>query len=317
MSKWGVVFICWLFSSTLWAATSSYSVLIGERFPYDLSVVVPRDSEVIFPTSNTTFSPFEIKAFGISKAGGAYEANGLRATKLIGSYTLTAYDVGTLFIPTVTVLVKEKTGGGQVVFPPVKIEVKPVPGTEQQTALKEVKPPLSIPYTGWEIGLFLLALLAVVVGAWWAWKYVKSRENPPAALAPERVLTPYESAYQKLMRIGTQSLDDQESYKLFYIAISEALREYLQQQFGIEAMEMTTSELLAALKQFRLAWEEVDQLRAWLTHSDWVKFAKHRPESETALDHHRQALVLLERFAQIYQRQQQAASPDAAGGPSR
>ena len=59
--------------------------------------------------------------------------------------------------------------------------------------------------------------------------------------------------------------------------ITETLRRYMVDRFGINAMEMTSDEILALIKQTTEAQSVYDNLRQILSLADFVKFAKMNP----------------------------------------
>jgi hypothetical protein len=74
---------------------------------------------------------------------------------------------------------------------------------------------------------------------------------------------------------------------LFYLRLSNVLRHYIEDRFGLRAPEQTTEEFLAELgrgQPFAPAHKEL--LQSFLEHCDLVKFAELEPtrgEAETAV----------------------------------
>jgi hypothetical protein len=72
--------------------------------------------------------------------------------------------------------------------------------------------------------------------------------------------------------------DKQKSY---YSGITDALKNYIEDRFGVDAPEMTTAELFDALKQAEdLPAELREELRELFECADFVKFAKHTASQE-------------------------------------
>ena len=75
--------------------------------------------------------------------------------------------------------------------------------------------------------------------------------------------------------------------KLFYLRLSNVLRHYIEDRFGLRAPEQTTEEFLVELRQgqpFGSAHKEL--LQSFLEHCDLVKFAELQPtrgEAETTV----------------------------------
>ena len=72
--------------------------------------------------------------------------------------------------------------------------------------------------------------------------------------------------------------DKQKSY---YSGITDALKNYIEDRFGVDAPEMTTAELFDALKQAEdLPADLREELRELFECADFVKFAKHTASQE-------------------------------------
>jgi hypothetical protein len=65
-----------------------------------------------------------------------------------------------------------------------------------------------------------------------------------------------------------------EKQKDFYSGITDALREYISERYGIGAMEMTTAEIFEDMKATDAPKELLDELKELFERADFVKFAK-------------------------------------------
>ena len=78
-----------------------------------------------------------------------------------------------------------------------------------------------------------------------------------------------------------ENLPEQQRIKEFYSRISDILRHYIENRFGLHAPEQTTEEFLGALSVTRtLTPPQKELLKAFLKHCDLVKFAEHIPGDE-------------------------------------
>jgi hypothetical protein len=153
--------------------------------------------------------------------------------------------------------------------------------------IKDVKPPLSISITLAEILLYagivlLIAALGYVFYRWW-----KKRQTKPGEVvwtAPPRPA--HVIAYEELGRLKDKRLWQQGLVKEYYSELTEILRRYIENRYGVMALEQTTDEILFALQAFRLPPAVVGDLESILRNADLVKFAKHKPavsEHEVAM----------------------------------
>ena len=160
----------------------------------------------------------------------------------------------------------------------------PVAGTN---GLRDIKPPVAIP-SGWEwIGWALAAVLlaGLVLGSWKYWRDRKARmPAPPPVPAHVRAWQRLEAA---LALIGQP--------KPFCVAVSDAVRMYLEERFDFRAPERTTEEFLYELQDTdRLLPDQKTSLGEFLQRCDLVKFARYEPRETELRELHASALRLVE-----------------------
>ena len=94
-------------------------------------------------------------------------------------------------------------------------------------------------------------------------------------------LRPEEIALQELERLLADDLLVRGEIHVFHLRISDILRRYIENRFGLKAPERTTEEFLTELSQARsenaLLGRHKILLAGFLTQCDLVKFAKHEP----------------------------------------
>ncbi|MBA3029619.1 MAG: DUF4381 domain-containing protein [Desulfobacteraceae bacterium] len=120
-------------------------------------------------------------------------------------------------------------------------------------------------------GLWILAGILVLCGliwAFWLWRRWRNNSLEIETIVPE--LSPEDWAKQQL----DQLLVIMEVHpKAYYFGLSEVLRGYLAKRFGLEALEMTSEELIPRLVELKLDPEWTRQTKSFLVQSDLVKFA--------------------------------------------
>jgi hypothetical protein len=70
------------------------------------------------------------------------------------------------------------------------------------------------------------------------------------------------------------------------------VRNYLEEQFGLDCLDKTSSEIIQQVKRIKALATSRQPLRTIFEVADMVKFAKSKP----TLDEHEQSLVLAEEF---------------------
>lgn len=183
----------------------------------------------------------------------------------------------------------------------------PAPGHTNAPAapdIRDIKPPL--PLGGLGLWIVALAALAAIAAALLFWR--RRRRRPVAATTP--AIAPHTRARQRL-EAALALLAQPEP---FCVAVSAALREYLEDQFDLHAPERTTEEFLAELQISPLLdLAQKERLGDFLTRCDLVKFARYDPTESELLALHTAALRLVdETEPRPWAPPPAAATPDAA-----
>ncbi len=127
-----------------------------------------------------------------------------------------------------------------------------------------------------DYGLWILAIIVVLgLGAYIF--YVVTRKKNPFASAPEKPVPPYEKAVQELSQLRGEKLCEQGREREFYTRLTDILRIYLHGRFGINAMEMTSTQIRHSLQSNETARLSKRNMEQVLEIADFVKFAKVRP----------------------------------------
>lgn len=120
--------------------------------------------------------------------------------------------------------------------------------------------------------VILIVLLSVVAFIWGMRRYKKEGTVLPKKPEP----TPYEVAITGLRKLKEKKLWEQGMEKEYFTDLTDILRVYLDKRFGINAMEMTTREIMDNLYNSDVK-DKRDYMRQILNVADFVKFAKVRP----------------------------------------
>ena len=84
-------------------------------------------------------------------------------------------------------------------------------------------------------------------------------------------------ALDRLERLKSKSLWENGMEKEYFTELTDILRDYLYQRFGINAMEMTSRQIMQTLADQADVREKRGYVRKILDVADFVKFAKVRP----------------------------------------
>ncbi len=154
---------------------------------------------------------------------------------------------------------------------------------------KPIVAPLDAPISMKEVFPWLLVvLLAVLVGLgiWFLLKRRKTRVDGEDNIVRGPVIPPYDKAVDDLKRLREEKLWQSGKVKEYFSSLTDIAREYIEGQFGVNAVEMTTDDILEEIRPLRFPKETYDKLKETMEVADLVKFAKYSAttlESDTAL----------------------------------
>lgn len=147
----------------------------------------------------------------------------------------------------------------------------PAPDTPAMSDIHDIKPLVPVPVPGslpgWVWGV-LLGLIGIVLAAaaFFYWRRKRRSRTVDADAVP---LPPEVVADAALVQLAESTVMD----KLFYFRLSAILRTYLDGRYALDSMEMTTEELLPALKPLAIDRTLKSGIKDLLFFSDPVKFA--------------------------------------------
>ncbi len=121
----------------------------------------------------------------------------------------------------------------------------------------------------------LLALLVIALGAVIFFLYKK---NGPTLLPHKKIIPPYELAIKRLSSLKARRLAESGHDKEYYTELTDILRQYIDGRFGVNAREMTTTQILEAMSAEDTLKHFIDALGPVLRTADFVKFACQRPD---------------------------------------
>jgi hypothetical protein len=198
-------------------------------------------------------------------------------------YLITSFDTGFYQVPPVFAELKTGTGVKRYYSDYSALRVMRAQIAPPDTAMKifDIVKPVRAPLTPGEILPWVLLLLLAGVLVWYAVKLIKklrmkkSGEEPVIAADPAHII-----AFRDLEKLKEEQLWQKGELKSYYTVLSEILRQYLENRFGISSLELTTIETLSALTRSGFKDDvSLRKLKTVLTTSDLVKFAKYTPES--------------------------------------
>ena len=210
-------------------------------------------------------------------------------------FQLTFWDTGAYDIPPYVVQILTEDGKEvdyAIPTDPVTVTVHSLI-SEAQPTLRDIKPPVPIPtIVPWKIILSLLGIGLSMAILFWTWrKRVKEEQlEKEEVFIPSR--PPYEIAMEKLDQLKEQTPTGPDQIKNFYAVLSYLVREYLEFQYFVRAIEMTTSEIEDARYLVPTDQEKLHDVITVLKRADLAKFARFQPD----LNQSKEDLKMIEDF---------------------
>ena len=137
----------------------------------------------------------------------------------------------------------------------------------------------------WILAVLIAALL--VIGIVYFLKRRKMSVDEGGNVIKGPVIPPYDKAVDDLKRLREEKIWQSGKVKEYFSSLTDIAREYIEGQFGVNAVEMTTDDILEEIRPLRFPKETYDKLKDTMEVADLVKFAKYSAsafESDTALN---------------------------------
>lgn len=199
---------------------------------------------------------------------------------------ISAYDSGYFAIPPFKFIVNGDTAN-PVYSEAFLLEVHTVPTDSSAKKIKDIKEPLGEPFSWlWYKEYFYWGIAALVfIAAIWLFVYYRNKRLANKRIEPEKPKIPaHITALASLERIRETQIWKENRIKEYYSDITDTIRLYIEERYGIMALESTTDELLAMMKSQVVDNVSKEKLQVMLKLADFVKFAKMIPmEQEHAL----------------------------------
>ena len=152
-------------------------------------------------------------------------------------------------------------------------------------SIYDVKPQWNLPFRFGEVSGYAqwgaLALVLLLAAAYALKRYLESRGKRLGDLfRPSPPQPPHVVAIKALEALHHQKLWQNNKHKQYYSALTDILRTYIAARWGFGAMEMTSDEIIEAMRAEELPDKARMDLTAILRDADLVKFAKATPDAE-------------------------------------
>ena len=264
-------------------------VQVGKPFTLDLSLKVPYGWFVEWNefAQDTLSEQIDILKRGNVERTADADSNVIVKQQL----TLMTFDTGQIVLPSVGLKYAKSFDDPmrlEAFTDPIKLYATTI-AVDTTMAYKPIVEPLAAPITMKEVFPWILALLLAILlglGIWLFLKRRKTKVDGNGNIVKGPVIPPYDKAVDELKRLREEKMWQSGKVKEYFSSLTDIAREYIEGQFGVNAVEMTTDDILDEIKPLRFPKETYDKLKDTMEVADLVKFAKYSAstlESDTAL----------------------------------
>ena len=248
-------------------------IMIGDQIHFRMKVKAEPGVKVAFPQLKDTI------AQGIEIIFGPVRDSIMEKDGLVQeSYVITSFDSGVFVIPPMPIEIQQESYNNTLRTDPLHLIVNTFV-VDQQKGNYDIVMPLAAPWTFAEILPYLLwTLLGIVVILLVVW-IIKVRKSRKSLFHHEKpAIPPYVLAMKALEEIKKEKLWQSGKTKEYYTQLTDTIRNYLDGELGISAMEQTSFETLKALEKCeQVDAKQRDKLADMFETADFVKFAKAEP----------------------------------------
>ncbi|MEL6987674.1 MAG: hypothetical protein AAGK97_07555 [Bacteroidota bacterium] len=203
-------------------------------------------------------------------------------TKKRKELTFTIWESGNYFIPPIPINYIDNGRLNQTFSRPINLIVtSPLEKTTAQDSipLSPIKPIIETPinYVKFLLipaALILGALLLIAGFGYFLYRILNKKKE---VIRDPNYIFPHNKAMHKLHKIQNEKVWEQEDFKKFHTDVTYVIRDYLGDRFGINALEMTSGEIIRSLKERNELDTWVSELNKIFKIADMVKFAKAIP----------------------------------------
>ena len=257
---------------------------IGQQVVLTINVQAPDSKKIVWPILPDSLGKIEIIQRSIVDTARGKEKNWKSYSQKL---TITSFDTGYITFPKIPF----RSGSGKdttIIFSDsLLLQYASVP-VDTTKAIKDIKGIMAAPLTvgemtPWILGVMILGAMAIITYT----IYLRRKSHKPLILfKPKPELPAHILALEALNHLKDEALWKRGRFKEYYTGLTDILRNYFERRYGVMAQEMTSDEIIEALK-IHSTDGLLNKMKTLFSTADLVKFAKGIPEpyeNETNMD---------------------------------
>jgi hypothetical protein len=265
--------LAWAQEPRISASTDSTQYKVGAWILLHVDAELPPLVDSLAVAVKDSLGPFEILNVDSSPSKSGHQQ---------WLFRLTIFDTGKVYIPPAIFSYKNRgdTLSRVAYANSIPLTVTGIP-VDLKGDIKDIKPPLDAPWKFEDFLPYLIALAVIILLglAYWYYRRLKKRREA-SYVVPKPDIPPWRVALAALHTLEDQRLWQQGRAKEYYSETTEIIRRFLEDQYGLLALESTSDEILGQLRPLSAAQSLLKVFRSFFTTADLVKFAKYLPTPE-------------------------------------
>ena len=253
------------------ASTDTTDYMIGDQIQYSLFIKMNKDVYIINPFFRDSLKNIDVLEISDPVAEENEDGKSVKY-----NYVLSRFDSAQVTIPPIKIEYRTKADSALkfVLSNAVTFNVHRM-NVAMEEEIKDIKPPIRL-FDYLFIIYILIVIIVLVIGYFIYRKYFKNKPQTEIKPIAEKIPL-HQLTLRKLEQLDKEELWQKGFVKDYHSKITDIIREYFEKQFGLPALERTTTESLKLLSKHPQGIKVLDISSQFLSNADLVKFAKFTP----------------------------------------
>ena len=282
------------------ASVDTTDYMIGDQIQYSLIITMDKNVYIINPFFRDSLKNIDV--LGITGPT-AEETDNEKIVKYL--CVLSRFDSAYVTIPPIKIEYRTKGDSTlkTTLSNPVSFNVHRL-DVNVQEEIKDIKPPVRLFDYMFLVYIFIGVLIISILVYYFIYRKYFRKKKEEIVVKKEVKLLSHQLAFKKLDELDKEQLWQKGFVKDYHSRITDIIREYFEKQFGLPALERTTTESLNLLSKHSQGRKVLDVTSEFLSNADLVKFAKYTPLESVNIEMMHQAKNIVKKTAKLDQEEQ-------------